>query len=207
MHPAPYFAWNDRDAMLAMVAEIGFCTICLPGPFVAHAPVLVAAPDRLRFHLARRNRAVPALEAGARAIVSCLGPDAYVSADWYGSDGQVPTWNYVAVEAEGPLRRLDEPELADLLDALSAEFERRLAPKPPWTSAKLGADRLRAMLEALAGFELTIEALRGTRKLAQHKSRTERKAVAAALASSSPALARAMRDEPMQDPPPLDGDG
>jgi transcriptional regulator len=133
MHPNRAFAWEDRDATLAFVADIAFATIAAEGPVVAHAPVLVAGPDRILFHVSRGNRAK--LE-GRRAIFSVLGPDAYISPDWYGVDDQVPTWNYLAVEAEGPLRRLEESELADLLDALSAAHEARLAPKAPGRGRK-----------------------------------------------------------------------
>ena len=123
MHPNRAFAWEDRDAMLALVGEISFATIAAEGPVVVHAPVLVAGPDRLLFHISRGNRAK--LD-GRRAIVSVLGPDSYISPDWYGADDQVPTWNYLAVEAEGPLRRLEEAELTELLDGLSAAHEARL---------------------------------------------------------------------------------
>ena len=193
MHPNRIFAWEDRDAMLALAAETSFATIALDGPLVAHAPVVVAGPDRLRFHLARGNRAVAGLD-GGRAILSFLGPDAYVSPDWYGSADQVPTWNYLAVEAEGPLRQLDEDELATLLDDLGAVHEKRLAPKPAWTRAKMSPGRFEAMLKAIIGFELTIEALRGTRKLGQHKKEAERDGAADGLAPFHPAMAALMRE-------------
>jgi transcriptional regulator len=192
MHPNRAFAWEDPVAMLAFVAEVSFCTICVDGPFLVHAPVIVAASDRLRFHVSRGNRAA-ALD-GKRAIVSCLGPDAYISPDWYGIADQVPTWNYLSVEAEGPLRRLDEAELADLLDALSAAHEARLAPKPPWTRAKMTPARFESMLKAIAGYELRIEELRGTRKLGQHKP-AQAEAAAAALAPFNAPLAALMREE------------
>ena len=144
MHPNRGFAWADRDAMLAFVADVAFATIAAEGPVVVHAPVLVAGPDRLRFHISRGNRA--RLD-GKRAIVSVLGPDAYISPDWYGTEDQVPTWNYLAVEAEGPLRRLDETELTDLLDGLSAAHEARLAPKPEWTRDKIDARPVRSDAE------------------------------------------------------------
>jgi transcriptional regulator len=193
MHPNRAFAWEDREAMLAFLADTGFCTICVEGPALVHAPVVVAAPDRLLFHVSRGNRAA-GME-GKRAIVSCLGPDAYVSPDWYGSPDQVPTWNYLAVEAEGMLRRLDEPELAALLDALSAAHEARLAPKPAWTRAKMSAGRFEAMLKAIVGFELGIEALRGTRKLGQNKPEKERIGAAEGLAPFDPLMAALMRQE------------
>jgi transcriptional regulator len=191
MHPNRAFAWEDREEMLALIGEVAFCTIFVDAPMLVHAPVVVRAPDRLQFHVAHRNRAAASLE-GRRALLSCLGPDAYISPDWYGTDDQVPTWNYLAVEAEGPLRRLDEAELTDQLDALSAAHEKRLAPKPEWTRDKMSPGRFEAMLKAIIGFELSIEALRGTRKLGQHKKTEERKAAAAGLAAFNPAMAALM---------------
>jgi transcriptional regulator len=193
VHPNRAFHWTDEEEMLAFVGEVSFATICAEGPAVVHAPLLVAAPDRLLFHVSRANRAVERLE-GARAIASVLGPDCYISPDWYESAGQVPTWNYVAVEAEGPLRRLDQAELADSLDGLSRAHEERLAPKPVWTRDKMAPGRFEAMLKAIAGFELKIEALRGTRKLGQHKGLEDRRRVAEALA----ALGRAEAAELMR---------
>jgi transcriptional regulator len=124
-----------------------------------------------------------------------LGPDAYISPDWYGQEDQVPTWNYLAVEAEGPLRRLDEPELVALLDDLSAAHEARLAPKPAWTRAKMTPGRFEGMLKAIVGYELAIEALRGTRKLGQNKDDATLRAAAAGLAPFNPALAALMEKE------------
>ena len=68
----------------------------------AYAPVVVDEGG-LRFHLALRNP-MAALEDGARVSLSCLAADAYVSPDWYRTTVTVPTWNYIAVEAEGPIR-------------------------------------------------------------------------------------------------------
>jgi transcriptional regulator len=192
MHPNRAFAWEDKEAMLAFVADIAFATIAAEGPAVVHAPVLVAGPDRLLFHVSRGNRAK--LD-GKRAVVSVLGPDAYISPDWYGTEDQVPTWNYLAVEAEGPLRRLDEAELAVLLDDLSAAHEARLAPKPQWTRAKMSPGRFEGMLKAIIGYELGIEELRGTRKLGQHKDEAQRSAAAAGLAPFNLALAALMAKE------------
>lgn len=193
MHPNRTFDWQDREAMLGLMADIAFCTICVDGPFVVHVPVALDPPDRLRFHIARSNRAAAALD-GARAIVSCLGPNAYISPDWYGTPDQVGTWNYRTVEAEGSLRRLDEAELVALLDDLSDAHEARLAPKPPWTRAKMTPGRFEAMLKAIIGFEMRIEALRGTNKLGQHKSAAERQGTADGLAPFNPTLAALMRE-------------
>jgi len=186
MHPNRTFAWTERDEMLAFIAEISFCTVFVgrgDDPLVVHVPVVVHGPGRLRFHIARSNRAAAALE-GARALLSCMGPDAYISPDWYGTPDQVPTWNYIAVECTGPLRRLDDAELIHQLDALSAAHEARLAPKEPWTRHKMSAGKFDAMTGAIIGYELAVEDLRGTRKLGQNKKSTEREGALAGLADA-----------------------
>ena len=194
MHPHPGYAWKDESEMLAFVADVSFCTIFVcgaAGPMLVHAPVVVGGTDRLRFHISRANRAAPSMD-GSRALLSCLGPDAYVSPDWYGTPDQVPTWNYLAVECEGPLRQLDEDALARLLDDLGEAQEARLAPKPAWTRAKMTPGRFEAMLKAIVGYEMRIEAIRGTRKLGQMKRLDERRAAAAGVAGAGNAAMAAL---------------
>lgn len=184
MHPAANFRVTDRQALVARLAEQPFCTVAgvIGGrPTIAHAPVVVreggAAID---FHLSRRNPLAEIAD-GARAVIAALGPDAYVSPDWYLSADQVPTWNYRLVEAEGSIERLDEARLTALLDDLSAQEEARLAPKPPWTRHKMGPGRFEAMTRAIVGFRLTVERLEGVDKLSQNKSAEDRAGVVAAL--------------------------
>ena len=69
----------------------------------------------------------------------------------------------------------------------------RLAPKTPWTRDKLDSRRFEAMLKAIVGFELTVEALRGTRKLGQNKKSAERVAAADGLEPFHPEMAELMR--------------
>lgn len=183
MHPNRSFHWQDRDAMLGLVAEVSFAHIFAAtpdGPRVAHAPVIVTREGNLRFHLARSNALAKHLD-GLTALVSLTGPEAYMSPDWYGTDDQVPTWNYLAVEAEGPVRRLGETDLVALLDDLSAKHEARLLPKKPWTRAKMSPGRFEGMLKAIEAYELRIEALRGTAKMGQNKSAAEMNGAVAGL--------------------------
>ena len=196
MHPNPAFAWTDRDEMLAFLAAASFSTIIAVGsdqPALVHAPVAVGGKDRVRFHISKNNRAVAAFESG-RALLSCVGPHVYVSPDWYGTDDQVPTWNYVAVECEGAVSRMADEALPSLLDDLSAAQERLLLPKPAWTRDKMSPDRWKAMLRAIVGFEMGIETIRGTRKLGQHKREAERAGAAAGVEKAgNPEMAALMR--------------
>ena len=198
MHPNSAFRWDDRAAMRRLVEEVGLGMLFAAppeGPRVAQLPV-VWDGDTLVFHLARSNALTPHLD-GATALFTVTGPQGYISPDWYGLDAdQVPTWNYLAVELEGPVRAIDRDALIAQIDALAAAEEARLAPKPAWSRAKMDADLFEGMLRGIAGFALSIEQWRGTRKLGQNKPRHARLAAADALAARSPALAEAMRQLP-----------
>lgn len=184
MHPHPAFRWEDRPAIRDLVRDIGFGALFAAtpdGPRVAHVPVVWLDEDTLGFHLARGNGLARHLD-GATGLFSVQGPDAYVSPDWYGAGpNEVPTWNYVAVELEGAVTRTDEAGLVAILDAISHEQERRLAPKPEWTRGKMDPALFAKMTGAIIGFRLDIQAWRGTRKLGQNKPDAARLAAADAL--------------------------
>lgn len=193
VHPDPKFRTNDVAQLRATVIEIGVVHLfaaTADGPMVAHVPVTPTPEGNFRFHLARRNRIAAFLE-GAAVIASAMGPNGYVSPDWYAApDNQVPTWNYVSVEIEGVCAALDHAALIAQVEALSALHERRLFPKRPWTMAKVAAEPRDRMLSALRCFELQVTAIRGNRKLSQNKSIADRAGVIAALGDCD--LARAM---------------
>lgn len=196
MHPNRKFHIQDREAMAAMVRELGFGILFVAtpeGPRAVHVPVLLDG-ERLRFHVSRGNQVRAALDAGARALFVATGPHAYISPEWYGLDDRVPTWNYVAVELEGPVHALGPEALVGLVDELSAEREARLAPKPPWTRAGMSEGRFEGLLKAIAGFEMEVEAWRGTAKVDQDKPDAVRGRIADALAERGERdMAAAMR--------------
>jgi transcriptional regulator len=196
MHPNRKFHIAERERLAAIVRDAGFGILFVPtadGLRAVHVPVLLDG-DRLRFHVSRGNAVHEALAAGRDALFVANGPHAYISPDWYGLEGRVPTWNYVAVELEGPVRPLDPEALVGLLDALSAEQEARLAPKPAWTRAKMDAGRFEGLLKAIAGFEMEVARWRGTAKIDQDKPAEVRTRIADALdAQGETAMAEAMR--------------
>ncbi|MDE1915734.1 MAG: FMN-binding negative transcriptional regulator [Sphingomonadales bacterium] len=200
MHPNPAFRTDDRALMENMLAQIGFGMIFATtpdGPRVAHVPLLSTGDGAVQFHLARGN-ALTRHVAGGTALAVVNGPDAYVSPRWYGAEPaamarQVPTWNYVALEVEGPVRRMEEEGLLALLDALSAREEARL-PAPAWTMDKLEPAARHGLLAGIVGFELEVRAWRPTLKLSQNKSEAQRQGVIEGLeAHGAPAMATMMR--------------
>jgi transcriptional regulator len=185
MHPNRKFHIADRDSMAALVRELGFGVLFVAtgdGPRAVHVPVLLDG-GRLRFHVSRGNLVHSALGAGGEALFVATGPHAYVSPEDYGLEDRVPTWNYVAVELQGPVRTLDPGELIRLVDDLSAEREARLAPKAPWTRDKMSPGRFEGLLKAIAGFEMQVAEWRGTAKIDQDKPGEVRARIADALAA------------------------
>ena len=161
----------------------------------AYAPVVVDE-DGIRFHLASGNP-LAALEDGARVSLSCIAGDAYVSPDWYETKGRVPTWNYIAVEGRGIVRRLNAGDLRQLLIDLSASEERKLLPKGPWTIDKVPEEKIGALMNAITGFSMHFETLEGKFKLSQNVTPQDVEGVIAGLEArgdvASLAIVQAMR--------------
>ena len=201
MHPNRKFHITDREAMAALVRELGFGVLFVAtadGPRAVHVPVLIEG-DRLRFHVSRGNAVHDSLSAGTDALFVATGPHAYISPEWYGLEDRVPTWNYVAVELQGPVLPLDRDLLVRLMDDLSAEQETRLAPKPAWTRSKMSEGRFEGLLKAIAGFEIWVDAWRGTAKVDQDKPDEVRSRIADALSSrGEEAMAATMRTRAFQ---------
>lgn len=196
MHPDPAFRSDDRALLETLIEEIGFGMVFAAtpdGPRVAHTPLLSTGDGAVQFHLSRGNALTRHLD-GQTALAVLNGPDGYVSPGWHEAGGEVPTWNYVALELEGRVRRMDEDGLRGLLDALSLRHESRAAVARPWSLNEMPNARLAAMLDGIAGFELEVLAWRPTFKLSQNKSAADRAAIADQLeAGGSPALAHLMR--------------
>ena len=193
--PGPYVQ-DDVKVLHDFIRERSFCLVAaaIDGEAqFAYAPVVVDADGprgRVRFHLARANP-LAKLD-GAKVRLSFLGPDTYVSPDWYKTEGLVPTWNYIAVEGAGVARQLDKAALRQLLVDLSAVHEERLRPKKPWTIDKVPEAKMDALLNAIVGFAVSFETLEGKFKLSQDKKAEDFDGVVAALEGRGEAGAQAV---------------
>ena len=147
---------------------------------MAHVPLLWTRDGAVQFHLARGNALTKHLD-GMTVLAVINGPDGYVSPRWYADPEQVPTWNYVALELEGRVLRMDAEGLLGQITALSDKHEARIAAGQPWTMDKLPEAKSRALQSAIVGFELEVTAWRETMKLSQNKPADERERVAAGL--------------------------
>ena len=204
MYVPAHFALADAAALHDFMRNNSFAVLAgqTAGSIqFAYAPLVfdpAPAPfGGVRFHLARANP-LAKIEEGSELKLSIMGPHAYISPDWYATPGQVPTWNYVAVEGLGRVHRLSDEGLKQLLVELAAQEESALAPKPAWTTARVPAKQLDALLNAIVGFQLPFEMLEGKVKLSQNRTFADREGAIEGLTmrgdSASIAVAEAMRN-------------
>lgn len=178
MHPNPVFRQSSREANLAFARDRSFGVLAVDaedaaGPLLSHIPFLLAGDGRtVHAHLVRSNPIARCLAKGERrAVLAVSGPDGYISPDWYQAGNDlVPTWNYVAVHLRGRLRLRPEETLRPHLDALAAQFEHRLLPKPPWRTSKVPDRTLQTMMRAILPVEFVVDTVDGTWKLNQNRT-------------------------------------
>lgn len=127
------------------------------------------------------------------ALAIFMGPDAYVSPSWYASKKEhgkvVPTWNYSAVHARGPIEFFDdEARLRDVVERLTNLHE--AGRQEVWSVSDAPAPFLRGQLRGIIGLRLPITGLEGKNKMSQNRSAADRAGVAEGMAGSSHASER-----------------
>ena len=170
--PQQFNSKNNSDAIdlmrqhpfasLISVDEEGF-------PFVSHIPLHLEVRDAglvLWGHVAKPNPHWRYLLERPQALVTFLGPHAYLSPRVYPDLTRVPTWNYLAVHCKVSARLVEDPVEKDtLLKKLIGEHEPAYAAQ--WRS--LGEDYQQKMLAGIVGFELTVSEVQCKLKLNQHR--------------------------------------
>ena len=161
-------------------------SLTMDGLIASHVPLLIdpdpAPYGTLLGHLARPNPQARGAIGDALAIF--LGPDSYITPSWYATKREtgkvVPTWNYVAVHASGPLEFVDDPVHArEHITELTHRFERGQA--VPWAPSDAPEDFIASLVRGIIGFRLTIQRLEGKWKMGQNRPLADRLGVAAGL--------------------------
>ncbi|MDH4479533.1 MAG: FMN-binding negative transcriptional regulator [Rhodoferax sp.] len=144
-------------------------------PFVTHLPLhLESGTDReglpawdlLLGHCARGNPHWKYLAARPQAVVTFMGPQAYMSPKVYPDLVRVPTWNYIAVHCTVAAELLEGEAAKDaLLKQLIADHEPAYADQ--WRG--LPHDYTEKMLNGIVAFSLKIISLQCKVKVNQHR--------------------------------------
>jgi transcriptional regulator len=185
----PMFKEDRIEPLLDAIRGTGLALLVTQtkdGLIASHVPMLLD-PDPAPYgtligHLARPNPQARGSVGEALAIFQ--GPDAYVTPSWYETKRQtgkvVPTWNYVAIHAYGPVEFFDDPQR--LRAVVTRLTERQEAPRTdPWAVSDAPADFIDVMLKGIVGFALPIARLEGKWKMSQNRPAEDRAGVAAGL--------------------------
>jgi transcriptional regulator len=185
MYQPPQFSAQDSAHALRIMRDYPFATLISTDdegfPFVTHLPLHLEqsnSPDaaepqwHLLGHVAKPNTHWRYLQARPKALVSFMGPYAYLSPQIYPDLARVPSWNYLTVQAVVSAQLIEAPEDKDqLLKKLIGDHEARYAQQ--WID--LGQDYQHKMLAGIVGFELRIEKLDCKLKLNQHRPESHAK--------------------------------
>ncbi|MBN8904367.1 MAG: transcriptional regulator [Rhodospirillales bacterium 69-11] len=204
MYVPAHFKEERVEAMHAHMRACGLATLVTltaEGLVASHVPLLLD-PDpgpfgTLRGHLARPNPQAKDADAAVQALVIFQGEEGYITPSYYATKREtgkvVPTWNYAAVHAYGPIRFFDEAEA--LLDVVTRLTDRHEAERAaPWAVSDAPADFVAGMLRGIVGFEIPIARLEGKVKMSQNRPAADRDGVIAGLAADGkPGLSEAVR--------------
>lgn len=203
MYTPRHFLESDIPTLHDAIRRHGFATMVSLTPdglLGTHLPMLLdpeAGPyGTLIGHIARANPHARLADPAVQTMVIFRGPDGYITPSWYEAKAEtgkvVPTWNYVAIHAYGPLEVFDDP--ARLLDVVTRLTDRHEGERAkPWAVSDAPADFIDGMLKGIVGIALPIVRLEGKAKLSQNRPGTDQERVIAGLREDgSHALAEAM---------------
>ncbi len=143
-------------------------------PFVTHLPLHLQEEGGqlvLLGHVARPNPHARHLRARPKAVVSFLGPHAYMTPRVYPDLARVPTWNYLAVHCTVQAREIEGFDDKDrLLKHLIHDHDPAYADQ--WRS--LDEDFQHKLMQGIAAFEFRVTELQCKVKLNQHRPESHR---------------------------------
>jgi transcriptional regulator len=193
MYVPPAFKDDDIESIRATIriARLAnLVTATADGPVATPLPLFLDETEGdhgvLYGHMAKANPQWR-LEPLGDALAIFAGPEAYVTPSWYATKQEtgkvVPTWNYIAVHAYGPVEFFHEPER--LLEAVTRLTNRQEKPRAePWAVSDAPADFIAAQLRGIVGVRIPVARFEGKRKMSQNRPEADRIRVAAGLAAS-----------------------
>ncbi|MSV35318.1 MAG: FMN-binding negative transcriptional regulator [Bryobacterales bacterium] len=185
-----------REQSLAALVTLG-----KDGLIANHIPLILdrepAPLGTLRGHVSRTNSQSSDLLPGVQALAIFQGPSTYITPSWYATKSAtgkvVPTFNYIAVHAYGPLTTFADPaRLEANVRALTQQHESVFA--EPWSVDQAPADFIQSQLKGIVGVEIPIARIEGKWKASQNRVPADRQGVIDGLRDKGDAVSLAMAE-------------
>ncbi len=206
MYQPPHFRVDSRAEKIAVIRAHPLAQLVTVGPGGLMANpipfIVIEKGDELilRAHLARPNPQWRELQLGAEALLIFQSVEAYVTPSWYATKREsgkvVPTWNYVVVQARGPVTVDDSmPFLRAQIDQLTNEQEAGIG--SDWQVGDAPEAFVEGQMRGIVGIEMRVTELTGKFKVSQNRPEADQQGVAEGLgqqaAEDSRAMARLVR--------------
>ena len=191
MYTPPHFREDDITVLHETIRRIAFGTLVTLGPdglVASHVPMLLdtgkGERGTLTGHLAKANIQTKTESSDVEALAIFQGPDAYITPNWYATKQEhgkvVPTWNYVAVHAYGPISFFEDAErLRDQVSRLTDKHEAENA--APWAVNDAPETFVQSHLKGIIGFEIPLTRIDGKWKLSQNRPAEDKAGVMSGL--------------------------
>ena len=179
MYVPPHFNEDRIDILHDVIRASGLATLVSVtdgGLLASHAPLLLD-PDPAPYgtligHLARANPHATSALPGVQTLVIFQGADGYITPSYYAAKREhgkvVPTWNYAAVHAYGPLEVFDDPDR--LLEVVTRLTNRHETPRAqPWAVSDAPDPFIQGMLRGIVGISIPVVRLEGKVKMSQNR--------------------------------------
>ena len=196
MYVPKQYAVNDPKEVHAFLKAHPFGTIVTSDgqkPIATHVPLrLHEAEGKLSFttHIAKNNPQWKTIEQQT-VLVIVQGPDAYVSASWYGHE-DVSTWNYQAVHLYGQAKIMTETELEDELAGLLRDHEGEREDAVVWEEL---SEPVKRQKYGVVGFRIDVSEIEAAFKLSQNRNDQDYARIVSELEQEGCPMADVMREK------------
>ncbi len=202
MYTPPAFRINDLASQHEAMRHHPLATLVTRsgnGMVADHIPFMIDAgrgeKGVLRAHVARANPLWRTHPPDTEALVIFGGADHYITPSWYATKREtgkvVPTWNYVAVHAFGPIVVFDdEAWLRQQIGELTARQEAERS--APWAVTDAPAEFVATQIKMIVGIEIPITRIEAKWKVSQNRPQADRAGVIEGLEAAGDDASRAM---------------
>ena len=167
-YPPLHYIDDSPDYINRIIDTHGFALFAssnVDGPLATHIP-MVRDGEFLYGHLAANNPMTAFIGTSMIFFAAFHGPHDYISATLYDKpESSVPTWDYTAVHVHGTTRALSPEESVDRMQDLIERYE----PQDGWEMEDAASYASRLFPHILY-FEMSMDTVRGIRKLSQNKN-------------------------------------